>query len=209
MFNIFKFFQNKNQSNDINLESKGFNLIEKSLTILDSKDCTVDHEVKKQLFEDYMVPAHEPRVASNLYTKTHHDMIVVRDMPCYICGVSNSTLNNTTKNRFGSTQIETHHAHCEWSLANAVDWDIMKKLHPDFNNWDAVNPNDPTTYFIFVDSEYNLLPLCDICHRGNRHGIHAIEHAVWQAQKFVKADFKFIVEDQSKGLGNDFVDDLS
>lgn len=175
------------------------------------KDTSVPHEVKKALFEDYFVPAHPPRKASALYTKTHDHMINDLDTGCYICGVSKSTLKDPNKNLFGSTQLETHHFHCEWSLVNGVDWDVMKALHPDFPDWDKVDPADPKTYCNFVDHEYNMMVLCDVHHRGKLRGIHAIEYAVWIGQKFLQKTFKYIPDNQSKDIdpSKNFVDDMS
>jgi len=187
MFNIFKkFFSNPEES----------------------KDVSQIHEVTKTMVEMYNVPGHFPRTDSSLYTKNHHDIVVVQDSPCYICGVKNSTLKDPQQNLIGATQIETHHFKVEWGLANAVDWTEMKALYPDFPDWLKIDPNDETTYFNFVDSVYNLIPLCDKHHRGINLGIHAIEYSVWQAQKYAKKDFPLIVKNQGKSF-NGFVDDLS
>jgi len=175
------------------------------------KDVTDAHEVKKALYEDYFVPGHEPRTASTLYNHTHDDLIKTKDTACYICGVSQSTLADSTKNPNGATQMETHHFHCEWSLVNQVDWDIMKVLHPDFPAWDKIDPTDESTFFNFVDHPYNMMVLCDVHHRAKLRGIHAIEYAVWIGQKFLKKDFKYIPDaPQTKGLeGPDLLPDMS
>lgn len=173
------------------------------------KDVLDVHEVKKAMFEDYFVPGHEPRTASSLYTKTHDNMINNLDMPCFICGVSKSKINDTTVNTCGATQLETHHFILEWSLANAANWDVLKQMHSDFPDWDKIVPGDESTYFNFVDHPYNMLILCDIHHRGKFHGIHAIEYPVWVAQKFMQSTFKFINDSASKDLSDLFVDDMS
>jgi hypothetical protein len=150
------------------------------------------HEVKKAMFEDYNVPGHEPRTASSLYSRTHDSLIVKKDTPCYICGVSNSTLSDSSKNLVGAKALETHHFIVEWSLANAIDWAQVKVAHPDFTGWADLDESKPETFYVFVDSEYNMLVLCDIHHRGKLRGIHAIEYPVWLGQKFVKPDFSYI-----------------
>jgi hypothetical protein len=162
---------------------------------MDDKSVDQIHEIKRTLYEDYFVPAHAPRTESDLYKLTHHDLVNVQDAPCYICGIRKSTGGN----------METHHFHCEWSLSNSVDWSVMKAAHPDFDGWDKVKPEDPSTFYNFVDSVYNMLVLCDVHHRGKFHGIHAVEHPVWIAQKFMKSDFTFIPA-SDKAL--EFVDDL-
>lgn len=164
---------------------------------MDSKNTNVIHEIRRALHEAYNVPPHPPRTESDLYKATHHDLVNVKDTPCFICGVTNSTLNDPAKNPFQAKDLETHHFKIEWSLANAMDWHKMKLAYPDFADWDKINPDDESTYFWFVDSEYNMLVLCDVHHRGNFHGIHAVEHAVWLAQKFVKDGYTFI-DDSAK-----------
>lgn len=150
------------------------------------------HEISKKMVEDYFVPGHDPRSNSDVYNATHKKMCITEDMPCYICGVKNSTLSDPAQNLHGSKQLETHHFNLEWSLANAADWDVLKAMHPDFTDWAKVVPADPSTYKYFVDSEYNMMVLCDIHHRATYRGIHAIEYPVWSAQKYMKKDFKFI-----------------
>lgn len=160
-----------------------------------SKAVNVVHEIKRALYEDYSVPAHEPRTASNLYTQTHHDLVYVQDESCFICGIRKSTGGN----------METHHWHLEWSLANGADWGTIMAAHPDFPAWDKINAADPATYHQFVDHPYNMLILCDVHHRAKLHGIHAIEYPIWVAQKYMRADFVFI---PSPDKALEFVDDL-
>lgn len=186
MFNFIRKIFNKNQDKD--LPSAGI------------------HQVSKTMKETYNVPGHTPRIDSSLYIKNHNDIIVIQDSPCFICGVKNSTLNDSQKNILGAIQIETHHYLSEWSIANAVDWSVMRQLHPDFSDWNKIDPNDESTYFNFIDSAYNLMPLCDIHHRGVDHGIHAIEYSVWIAQKFVKSNFPFIPQGKSSEL---LLDDMN
>jgi len=150
------------------------------------------HEIKKKMVEDYYVPGHEPRTASNVFHASHDQLIKDGDSPCFICGVKKSTLDDLTQNLHGSKQMELHHWIIEWSLANATDFDKLKIAHPDFTDWDKVQANDPSTYKYFVDSVYNGMVLCDVHHRATYRGIHAIEYSVWIAQKFIKSDFKFI-----------------
>lgn len=158
-----------------------------SYRVTDAKGVATNHEVDRTLHEDYIVPAHEPRVASPLYTQTHHDMVYVRDSACFICGVRNSTLKDPSKNVRGSKDMETHHWIIEWSLANAVDYEKVKPLVPDFD-WSPVKADDPSTFFHFIDSEANMMVLCDQCHRG-KHGIHSITYPIWNVQRFLKDGF--------------------
>lgn len=159
---------------------------------MEPKNTDVVHEMRRTLHEAYFVPAHPPREESDLYKATHHDLVNVKDTACFICGVTKSTLHDPNKNPHGAKDIETHHFKCEWSLSNAMDWTKMRELYPDFPDWEKVDVTDPSTYFNFIDHPYNMLVLCDVHHRSNFHGIHAVEHAVWLAQKCVRSDFTFI-----------------
>ena len=67
-------------------------------------------ELKRTLAEDVFYPPHESRKASAEYNQLHHLLVVVRDEPCWICGIRHSNGGN----------METHHAHVEWAAANAV-----------------------------------------------------------------------------------------
>jgi hypothetical protein len=116
-------------------------------------------------------------------------------------------MKDPAQNLYGSSQIETHHFHLEWSLANAADWSVLKTMYPDFADWAKIDPNNPDTFKYFVDSEYNMMILCDIHHRATYRGIHALEFPVWIAQKYMKKDFKFI-NIQTKEMP-EFLDDMS
>src|SRR5690242_7086010 len=105
------------------------------------------HKVIRLLHETAIYPPHPPRTESELYRQNHHQLIYVEGQGCAVCG--------------GKEKLETHHVHCEWAFANAVDWAQMKELHPDFPDWNKVIPGDESTYFNFIDSRYNLLVLCE------------------------------------------------
>jgi len=64
-------------------------------------------------------PDHPPRTESSLYRRTHHKLIVIDKTPCYVCGTM--------------IKRETHHYFVEWADAEAVDWDKIRKYHPNFD----------------------------------------------------------------------------
>ena len=130
-----------------------------------------EHEFKQTLTVDIYYPDHPPRTESSTYRASHRYLIKTLDLPCEVCG--------SKENR------ETHHMFCEWADAEAVDWNKMKRLHPDFNWEQFKDPED------FVDSTYNLVVLCMDHHRGKDKGIHMLPYPIWQAQKFLRDDFVF------------------
>lgn len=136
---------------------------------------TNEHEFKESLVVDIFYPNHHPRKESNLFARTKHKMIDVEDTPCFVCG---------------SKELrEVHHFHLEWAFSDAVDWDIMKKIHPDFD-WTTFKSAED-----FVDSEYNMMILCQNHHRHVNHGIHNLPFPIWEAQRYMKADFKLFEGD--------------
>lgn len=208
-FGLFKGAVRWLQQNDIAFTRllESWKIIKNWNAPLESKNVQDVHVLRKTMIERYNVPGHEPRKKSPLFTKNHRNMVVVENQPCYICGVKNSTLNVNDKNPFRATQMESHHW-IEWSLANCLDWDTMQKSYPDFENWKAIDPKDASTYFNFIDDRYNLVTLCNVCHRGVGYGIHCLEKSIWEVRRFIRNDFEFIPFNNAKTM-IEFVDDLS
>jgi hypothetical protein len=159
------------------------------------------HEVARTLSEQVFYPAHDARTESPEYAKVHHRLAVVRDLPCLICGVRNSTLKDPAQNRHGSKAMETHHHIVEWALQNAIDlgkfnahvWPNLKARHP--GKYDA--PFTQQSMLDFIDhSEDNLWVLCDVHHRHSLVGIHAITAPIWGAQNLVRDDFTYIPQEK-------------
>ena len=130
-----------------------------------------EHEVHETIEIDIFYPDHAPREESYLFRKTKHHLIKVLDTPCFVCG--------------SKDKREVHHFHLEWADSEGVDWDKVKKAHPNFSWSTFENPED------FVDSEYNMMVLCMKHHRGKDHGIHFLPYPIWIMQKLQKDDFIF------------------
>lgn len=143
-----------------------------------SDDEVQAHIVKRTLHEVVAYPAHPPREESAEYRRVHHHLIVVLDEPCWICGVRNSTLNDPTKNPFGAKAMETHHVALEWALEGAADPAKVLEEFPDMGAAD-----DPHLR-LWLDSEGNMLVLCDVHHRDGYAGIHSITYPVWRSQRY-------------------------
>ena len=127
-----------------------------------------EHEFKENIVIDIYYPDHSDRSTSNLFLRTKHHLVDVLDTPCWIC--------STKENR------EVHHYHVEWAFSDAVDWDIMKVVHPTFD-WSKFKIAED-----FVDSEFNMMILCQLHHRGKDAGIHYLPYPIWIAQKILKKE---------------------
>jgi hypothetical protein len=131
-----------------------------------------EHEFKQTVQIDVYYPEHPPRKESRLFKKTKHHLIAVLNTPCWICGDR-------------SEAREVHHFHAEWADSEAIDWDKMRMLHPNFP-WSTFK--EPTD---FIDSEYNMMVLCEKHHRRKNHGIHMLPYPIWIMQRNQLETFKF------------------
>lgn len=127
------------------------------------------------------IPAHEDRVATPLFIHTRHELLET-DTTCYIC--------NRTAEEAGHP-LEVHHHPIERSLANMVDWELVKRDFPNFD-WDQFDPTDP--YFFVDDMRYNGVVLCKEHHIGKNQGIHMMPYPFWIIQRYAKAGYQFTDE---------------
>jgi len=170
------------------------------------------HESRRQLDERAFYPAHDARKESAAYAKVHRHLCIDLDLPCLVCGVKHSTLNDERENPYGAKAMETHHHIIEWALANAVDTAHFNKTlrpnlahrHPQDPTWGYETPFDDQKVKEWVDhSEHNLWVLCDIHHRHKFLGIHEISYPIWCPQDLLRPDFADYVQRQVMGDGND------
>lgn len=130
-----------------------------------------EHEQRETITVDIFYPDHPPRTESPLFARTKHHLVAVLDTPCWVCGTKAAR--------------EVHHFHAEWADADGIDWDKMHELHAGFD-WSTFKvPAD------FIDSEYNMMVLCEKHHRGKDHGIHMLPFPIWIMQRNQRADFIF------------------
>lgn len=149
------------------------------------------HEVTRHLTESVWYPEHQARKASEEYRKVHHHLIYDLDEPCWICGVRKSTLGNPEQNPRGATEMESHHWNVEWALANSIDPAKIIRNFPDLGIADSDHLRQ------WLDSEGNMLVLCDVCHRHGLYGIHSITYPAWVAQKWQKDNWDLAKGDTS------------
>lgn len=121
----------------------------------------------------------------------------------------------TTSNPLGAYQLEAHHSDLEFSLLNGVDiaawWassiredaGFMVESFSELDGWLARHPElakppaDPLAldadawhadvFDAYMESEGNLMQLCDVCHRSKEQGIHHIPYPDWRARKVWRA----------------------
>ncbi len=144
-----------------------------------------------------MTPPHPPREETPEYAKAHHHLVHVLDEPCAMCGVRNSTLHDPKQNPFGATAVETHHYPIERSLLDACDPRKVGVVFPEVK--------DRASLEAFVDSEQNLMVLCDIHHRHPLHGIHHLTPQDFFVQPFLFEGYQVVStqEDAAKVLAAD------
>lgn len=153
----------------------------------------------RTLHEVALFPPHAPRQATGLFRTNHRRMIVHEDQPCRNCGVRHSDLADPQRraapgaNPFGASQMELHHWVYEDALAGAIDLDYFNThTRPGMaaHTGDAQTYRDPFTQEQIEawihGHAHNLLPLCDMCHRHQLIGIHAVTYPVWRAIPAVK-----------------------
>jgi hypothetical protein len=131
-------------------------------------------ELHRTLVEDVLYPPHDPRKASAEYKRVHKHLVYALDEPCWICGIRHST----------GGAMETHHAHVEWAAANGIDLQLIVRDFPSLTNRSALRH--------WLDSEGNMLVLCDRHHRGSRTGIHSITYPAWLLQRYQGKAWTFI-----------------
>jgi hypothetical protein len=68
--------------------------------------------------------------------------------------------------------METHHDEIEWAAANGIDLTRLIVDFPDITDEDKLKA--------WLDSEGNMLVLCETHHRGSRTGIHMVTYPAWK-----------------------------
>ncbi|HWA95660.1 MAG TPA: hypothetical protein VG844_13745 [Terracidiphilus sp.] len=161
------------------------------------------HLNERLLDEMAFYPAHDKRLETPEYHKAHDHLTKKLDLPCLVCGVRNSTLNDPVQNRYDAKQMETHHHVIEWALANAIDTDKFNRvLLPHLAQRHKANrayrkPFTQEQVRAWVDhSEDNLWVLCDVHHRAKYFGIHEITFPIWGPMDLLRPDFEQYVNDQ-------------
>jgi hypothetical protein len=155
------------------------------------------------------VPEHEPREGDPAYKLFFVAKKQMRelDIPCWRCQVHYKNLvvkgaPATDANPLGAYQLEAHHDDIEFSLLNAIDvekwWDSSTRDDPGFmvesfsevDGWLGQHPqykgkSHNEIFMAYMESDGNLLQLCDVCHRSKDQGIHHIPYPDWRVGRNV------------------------
>jgi hypothetical protein len=119
-------------------------------------------------------------VATDVYVRSHHDLTVTQDKPCWACGIRRSDIiGKTSPNIPAGMAMETHHFWCEDAFTGegegegGIWWPRIIADHPTFD-WtgSGFSLDDPKTWKFFIDSEYNLQVLCSADHRASAPVLH-------------------------------------
>ena len=146
------------------------------------------HATTCEVAQIEMTPPHLPREQTPMYMRTHHHLVYTLDTPCAICGVRNTTLQDPSENLFHAQAMETHHYPIERSLLNACD---PRKVHVIFPQ-----VKDHASLEAFIDSEENIMVLCDIHHRHPHYGIHHILAQDFFIQPFLFGGYEVVADAQ-------------
>lgn len=163
-----------------------------------------EHEHQVTFHEDVFIPDHTPRKETSTFVKAKKELKASGEYRCAICG--------------DDATIEAHHFFIEKAFELSVQWQQLKdfmtgkttdfyshklnkfvpipKMHPwhllkyasqgfDWENFDITKPET------FVDSKYNMLPLCSHHHRGSDHSIHELTFPSFIIQSMLKEGFIF------------------
>jgi hypothetical protein len=165
-------------------------------TVEVSETLTHVHATVFGVAEIEMTPPHPPREDTPIYVRTHNHLVNKLDTECAICGVRKSTLQDPKENPFGAEALETHHYPVERSLLNACD---PKKIHlafPQVKDYDSMEE--------FIDSEANIMVLCDIHHRHPHYGIHHLLAQDFFIQPYLFGGYQVVADedDQAKVLAS-------
>lgn len=163
------------------------------------------HELRRTLTEDVFYPPHPPRTETSEYKAIHKKLVHELDLPCLVCGVRQSTLEDSSQNRWGARALETHHHHIEWALAGAIDLGkfnarivlAYRKRPGHHEQYDSLFTQEQLLAWVDHDPD-NLWVLCDVHHRHKGVGIHAISGPIWGTQDLVLDNFKLTPETPSR-----------
>ena len=152
-------------------------------------------------------PPRPARAETPGFRSIQHLILVVRDTPCHICGVTRSLLADAAlradaaRNPFGAVQMELHHKEIECQLALAISLDKFNaRLYPWLHRWKPdvyPTPFTQDAMLTWIDhGEENMQALCDVHHRHRFLGVHAISGPIFSPQDLYTEAFDAFVTAQ-------------
>lgn len=184
-----------------------------------------EHEQKETLRIDIFEPDHVKRTESAVFTATKRAMKATGATYCAIC---HSELEIEYHHRFVEwcytnaidwrlwrammldpsllIRIRSYAGmdgiRPKWQVKTVPATETMifrigKLVASEGFDWNSFNPDNPEE---FVDSRYNIEPICKLHHIRDDHGIHLVPLPIWFAQGLVRPDFEMSPDEaQTKG----------
>jgi hypothetical protein len=152
-------------------------------------DVTQVHEEKETLTVDVLLPGHEPRKTTALFTRTRKQLIEREGGRCFVSGMTADELG---------APLEAHHHPIERCFATIIDWkafeaDCKKGIwgpHAQAFDWDSFDgQQDP--YKFVDDMTVNGVLLGKQFHTVKDSGIHMVPYPIWIAQKYAIEGYQF------------------
>lgn len=152
---------------------------------------TDTHEERETLTVDVLLPGHDPRVTTSLFTRTRLTLIEREGGRCFVCGGTEQDTGHP---------LEAHHHPIERSTANMIDWRRLAEdcragiwgEHARAFDWEgflAATPLDPHRFV--DDMTVNGMLLCKEHHIGKGEGIHMLPLPLLIAQKYAVEGYQF------------------
>jgi len=156
------------------------------------EDVTKDHEEKETLLVDVILPGHEQRVTTTLFSHTRDLLLKMDGGRCFVC--------ERTAEEAGEP-LEAHHWLIERALANAADWQefvrfvgllyrLTARAH-DFVLTHPLGPPDGDIMAFVDDMTVNGMLLCKLHHTGKDSGIHDLPEPLWAVQAYGRDGYTF------------------
>lgn len=151
-------------------------------------DVTQVHEERETLAVDVLLPGHEPRTTTSLFSHSKRALVEREGGRCFICGETAESSGHP---------LEAHHHPIERSLANMIDWGRFAAdcraghwgPHAQAFDWSKFDSADPYTFV--DDMTVNGLLICKAHHTGKNEGIHDLPFPLWIAQKYGLEGYRF------------------
>ncbi|WP_036662246.1 hypothetical protein [Pandoraea sp. SD6-2] len=154
-------------------------------------DVTQTHDERETLVVDVLLPGHEPRTTTPLFTHSRTTLLEREGGRCFVCGGTEQDSGHP---------LEAHHHPIERSTANLIDWSRFADdcragvwgARAQAFDWDGFLSATPFDPYRFVDDmTVNGMVLCKDHHIGKDEGIHAMPLPLWVAQKYAIEGYRF------------------
>jgi len=133
----------------------------------DAKIVEAHYQTVNLSFKVYY-PSHELRTTDPHYKLFNAARKRIVSSPnfagCWVCG--------------SKENIQIHHSLVEFAAANAIDLDRFEHL------WPELHITDENSLLAALESEGNMMALCEDHHISREHGIHFIPYPTWVLQRY-------------------------